>query len=85
MAALDVLLARPERRAERARLIEALSDVTEPVLARAVAAHRAWAACELGAAGADACAALALEALEDGLLLRDAARRARLPPGRRAC
>ncbi len=72
IAALDALAMLPDRRRERARRLAALDGVHDP----AVVAHRAWAAIELGSARAEACAALALEALQDGALLRDATRRA---------
>ena len=75
VAALDALLGRGDGGAERARRLAALGAVLDPALARAVDAHRAWAAAESAGAGAGACAALALAALEDGVLLGEAARR----------
>jgi DNA-binding CsgD family transcriptional regulator len=73
-ATLDALLTIPERHDERARLAAAidLSDLADPLIRRVVLAHRAWLAVELGTPGADAAAALALEAMDGGLLLRDA-------------
>lgn len=77
-AALDALVAMPDRQLERARRIEAieLTKSSDPVLRRVVLAHRAWLAIELGAADASACAAMALDALTHDLLLREAGRRA---------
>ncbi|HEY1518506.1 MAG TPA: LuxR C-terminal-related transcriptional regulator [Solirubrobacteraceae bacterium] len=48
----------------------------DPVLRRAALAHQAWLAAERGTDDADACAAMALEALSGGFLLREARRRA---------
>jgi DNA-binding CsgD family transcriptional regulator len=78
VALLDALLAFPERRAERARRAAAIETGTasDPVLRRAVLAHRAWLAAELGSADAQTCAAMALEALDGGYLLREARNRA---------
>lgn len=77
-ALLDALLALPERHAERARRAAAidLGAVRDPVLRRVVVAHRAWLATELGTAPAEACAGMALDALDGGFLLRDARCRA---------
>jgi len=77
-ALLDALLAFPERQTERARLAAAidLGAAGDPVLRRVVLAHRAWLATELGTADAQACAAMALEALGGGFLLGEAGRRA---------
>jgi len=77
VAALDAFVARADRHAERAATIDKLGAVAlpDPALVRAVSAHRAWAALELGSAPAEACAALALEALDGDVLLRDAGRR----------
>jgi DNA-binding CsgD family transcriptional regulator len=77
VAALDAFVARSDGHAERAATIDKLGAVAlpDPALARAVSAHRAWAATELASAPADACAALALEALDGDVLLRDAGRR----------
>jgi DNA-binding CsgD family transcriptional regulator len=76
-AALDALLTLPSRNAERARRAAAieLTDATDPLLRRVVLAHRAWLATEGGAPDADAAAALALEAIDDGSLLREAGQR----------
>ncbi len=70
VAALDVLAPR-----DAARRVAAMDAPAEPVLARAVDAHRAWAKLDEPGATAEACAALARSALRDGLLLRDAGRR----------
>src|SRR3954462_9978312 len=77
VAALDAFVARADRHAERAATIDKLGAVAlpDPALVRAVSAHRAWAATELGSAPAEACAALALEALDGDVLLQDAGRR----------
>ena len=77
VAALDAFVARADRHAERAATIDKLGAVAlpDPALVRAVSAHRAWAAVELGSAPAEACAALALEALDGDVLLREAGRR----------
>ena len=48
----------------------------DPVLRRAALAHQAWLAAERGTDDAGACAAMALEALSGGFLLREARRRA---------
>jgi DNA-binding CsgD family transcriptional regulator len=48
----------------------------DPVLSRAALAHQAWLAVERGTHDAAACAAMALEALDGDLLLREARRRA---------
>jgi DNA-binding CsgD family transcriptional regulator len=53
-----------------------LTTMTDPVLERVFLAHRAWIGVELGTPEASTCAALALEALEGDLLLREAGRRA---------
>jgi DNA-binding CsgD family transcriptional regulator len=77
-ASLDALLMIPARNLERARRVAAI-DVTatpDPVLQRVFVAHRAWIGIELGTPDAATCAALALEALEGDLLLREAGRRA---------
>jgi DNA-binding CsgD family transcriptional regulator len=77
-AALDALLANPDRHAERSWRTSAvdLTTTTDPLLRRVGIAHRAWLAIELGTASASETAAMALEALEGGLLLREARRRA---------
>ena len=77
-ALLDELVALPERHVERARRAAAIDlDATgDPVLRRTVLAHRAWLATELGTADAETCAAMALDALYGGFLLREARCRA---------
>ncbi len=77
VASLDAFVARSDGHAERAATIDKLGAVAlpDPALVRAVSAHRAWAAAELGSAPAEACAALALEALDGDVLLREAGRR----------
>jgi DNA-binding CsgD family transcriptional regulator len=77
-AVLDALVALPERHVDRARRAAAidLHDIGDPVLRRAVIAHRAWLATELGTADAQTCAAMALDALDGGFLLRAARHRA---------
>jgi DNA-binding CsgD family transcriptional regulator len=71
VAVLDALIERPElRAAELAGLEQA------DVLDHGVLAHRAWTAVQRGSAPAAASASLALEALEGGVLLADAGRRA---------
>jgi DNA-binding CsgD family transcriptional regulator len=76
-AALDTLMMIPERHEERARRAGAidLAATTDPLLRGAVLAHRAWLATELGTPSASAGAAMALEALEDDVLLNEARRR----------
>jgi AAA ATPase domain len=78
VALLDALLALPERHGERARRAAAIEAgaMSDPVLRRVVLAHRAWLATELGSADAQTCAAMALEALDGGYLLREARSRA---------
>ena len=75
---LDALAVAVDGRPERARRLTALADVADgsSALARAVVAHQAWAELELGAARADVCAGLALDALDGDRLLRQADRRA---------
>ena len=75
-ALLDALLAIPERHTEHARLATGLSATDDPLLHRVVLAHRAWAATRFGSADADMCAAMASAALDHGLLLREARKRA---------
>jgi DNA-binding CsgD family transcriptional regulator len=77
-AALDTLMMIPERHTERARRAAAadIDGADNPLVARAILAHRAWLATEVGTPDAKACASLAQEALEGDLLLHDAARRA---------
>jgi DNA-binding CsgD family transcriptional regulator len=77
-ALLDALVALPERHVERARRAAAieLNGTGDPVLRRTVIAHRAWLATELGTADAQTCAAMALDALDGGFLLRAARHRA---------
>jgi len=76
-AALDTLMMIPGRHAERARRVAAvdLARTADPLLERVVLAHRAWVGTELGTPGADACAELALAALDGDLLLAEAWRR----------
>ena len=76
-AALDALITLPARHAERAARVAAidLAAIADPVLRRTVLAHRAWLATERGTPDADACAALAREALEGDELLHDSGRR----------
>ena len=68
----------PDRNVERARRAAAidLTATTDPLLERVILAHRAWIGVELGAPDAATCAALALQALDGDLLLREAGRRA---------
>ena len=77
-ASLDALLMIPARNLERARRVAAidLTATPDPVLERVFLAHQAWIGIELGTPDAATCAALALEALEGDLLLREAGRRA---------
>ncbi len=75
-ALLDALLATPERRAEHASLAAELPATDDPLLHRVVLAHRAWLATQSSTADADMCAAMASAALDRGLLLRDARKRA---------
>ncbi len=69
VAALDVVA--PREAARRAGGLEP----ADPVLARSVEAHRAWAAIHDREATADWCAALARASLRDGCLLAEAGRR----------
>ena len=73
-ASLDALLIFPERHAERARRVSAidLSGNDDPMLGRVILAHRAWVGTELGAPSAPVWAAMARNALDDGLLLEEA-------------
>jgi DNA-binding CsgD family transcriptional regulator len=73
-ASLDALLVFPERHAERARRVAAidLSGNDDPLLGRVILAHRAWVGTELGAPSAPVWAAMARNALDDGLLLEEA-------------
>jgi DNA-binding CsgD family transcriptional regulator len=73
-ATLDALLTIPGRHDERARLAASieLDEISDPLIRRVVLAHRALLAAELGTPGADMAAALALEAMEGGLLLAEA-------------
>ena len=77
VAALDALLTLPGRQVERGRRVGELTAVAfaDEALARVVTAHRAWSAIELGNAPAEACASLAMAAIEDGVLLERAASR----------
>jgi DNA-binding CsgD family transcriptional regulator len=78
VAALEMLIMVPDRHAERAARLAALTDDdgADPVLDRAVIAHRAWLATELGTPDAAACAAFARRALDGGLLLGEVGSRA---------
>src|SRR4051794_23134016 len=73
-ASLDALLVIPERHAERARRVASidLSSNGDPLLGRVILAHRAWVGTELGAPSAPVWAAMARNALDDGLLLEEA-------------
>ncbi len=77
-AALDALMTLPDRHAERARRIAAIDidAVEDPMLRRVVLAHAAWVGTELGEPDADACAALAQQALDGDVLLGAIGRRA---------
>ena len=68
----------PDRHPERAARLAALTDDdgADPILERAVLAHRAWLATELGTPDADTCAAFARRALDGDLLLGEAGSRA---------
>ena len=78
VAALEMLIMIPERHAERATRLAALhdDDGADPILRRAVSAHRAWLATEIGTPNGAACAAFARRGLDGDLLLRDAGSRA---------
>ncbi len=78
VAALEMLIMIPDRHPERAARLAALKDDdgAEPILERAVLAHRAWLATEIGTPDADTCAAFAHRALDGDLLLREAGSRA---------
>jgi tetratricopeptide (TPR) repeat protein len=78
VAALEMLIMIPDRHPERASRLAALKDDqgADPTLERAVLAHRAWLATELGTPDAETCAAFARRALDGDLLLREAGRRA---------
>ena len=78
VAALEMLIMVPDRHRERAARLAALTDdeAGDPILQRAVVAHRAWLATELGTPDAATCAAFARRALDGGLLLREAGSRA---------
>ncbi len=77
-ASLDALMMIPDRHVERARRLGAidLTTTSDPLLERVILAHRAWIGVEVGAPDASTCAALARQALEGDLLLREAGRRA---------
>jgi DNA-binding CsgD family transcriptional regulator/tetratricopeptide (TPR) repeat protein len=77
-ASLDALLAAPERHEERARRAAEvdLSWTADPLLVKVVLAHRLWIGIERGTYDAGAWGALAQEALQDDLLLRDVHQRA---------
>jgi DNA-binding CsgD family transcriptional regulator len=78
VAALEMLIMIPDRHSERASRLAVLKDddTADPTLERAVMAHRAWLATELGTPDADACAAFARRALDGDLLLREVGSRA---------
>jgi DNA-binding CsgD family transcriptional regulator len=78
VAALEMLIMVPDRHAERAARLAALTDEAgaEPILQCAVLAHRAWLATELGTPDAVTCAAFARRALDRNLLLGEAGSRA---------
>ena len=78
VAALEMLIMVPARHAERAARLAALTDGDggDPILERAVMAHRAWLATELGTPDAATCAAFARRALDGNLLLDEAGSRA---------
>jgi DNA-binding CsgD family transcriptional regulator len=78
IATLDALSALAGRDEERARRIAAidLDAIDDPALRKTVLAHTGWLGVETGTSDAATCAALALEALEGDVLLRDAGRRA---------
>jgi DNA-binding CsgD family transcriptional regulator len=78
VAALEMLIMVPDRHAERAARLAALTedDGADPILEHAVLAHRAWLATELGTPDAPTCAAFARGALDGNLLLEEAGSRA---------
>jgi DNA-binding CsgD family transcriptional regulator len=78
VAALEMLIMVPDRHPERAARLAALADDdgADPILERAVLAHRAWLATELGTPDAAICAAFARRALDGDLLLVEAGIRA---------
>jgi DNA-binding CsgD family transcriptional regulator len=78
VAALEMLIMVPDRHPERASRLAALTDDdgADPTLERAVMAHRAWLATELGTPDADTCAGFARRALDGDLLLREVGSRA---------
>jgi DNA-binding CsgD family transcriptional regulator len=78
VAALEMLIMVPDRHPERAARLAALTDDdgADPILERAVLAHRAWLATELGIPDATTCAAFARRALDGDLLLAEAGSRA---------
>ncbi len=82
-ALLDTLLMQPGCHRERHTLATeiVLGDDVDPLQRHLVLAHRAWLGAELGSPDAAACGALALEALDGGLLLAHARRR----PGYHLC
>ena len=61
VAALEMLIMIPDRHSERAARLAALNDDdgADPILKRAVMAHRAWLATEIGTPDARTCAAFA--------------------------
>ncbi len=78
VAALEMLIMIPDRHAERAARLAQLTDDdgADPILERAVLAHRAWLATELGTPDAATCAGFARRALDGDLLLHEAGSRA---------
>jgi DNA-binding CsgD family transcriptional regulator len=78
VAALEMLIMIPDRHAERAARLAELEDDDgpDPILDRAVMAHRAWLATEVGTPDAATCASFARRALDGDLLLREAGSRA---------
>ena len=77
VAYLDALVMFPERRDERARRTLALEPqaVADHTLRRAVLAHHAWLGAETGEQDAAAVAGLALAAIDDDTLVRQAGER----------
>ncbi len=78
VAALEMLIMVPDRHAERAARLAVLTDgdSADPILRRAVVAHRAWLATELGTPKAPTCATFARQALEGDVLLGEVGARA---------
>ena len=78
IAYLDALVMHPDRRDERARRTLALDPtaVADDMLRRAVLAHQAWLGAETGDRDAADVASLALAAIDDDTLVRQAGERA---------